>query len=200
VAAVAIVTGLAGCAEPGVKQKPYATQHSLSNVRDWDAAAKRLLASLEDQGFIPTDSPREGRKPYKPPYYINVMAQGSAFLDHVKQSLEWDLLDQDFTISRTPVGATVINLDINVVNWGSSIYAPGARGGFVPEGFFEPSRTELVWRASIVEGGKLTVKGRETVYIPSSDIPLYLGAGALPAMSTPGPSVVGATVPLRYVR
>jgi hypothetical protein len=196
---LALVVALAGCVEPGVQLKPFDMQYGMSNARDWDAAADRLIRSLEMEGFIPSGMIHPDRKPFPPPYYINVMAQGSAFLEEVKHSLEFQLLRRDFVVVRSPVGATVINLDVNVVQWGSTAYGTG---GFdiLPGGVVPVTRTELVWRATITEGNRVTVKGQETVYVPAEDVALYLGTSQLPTMGTPGAAVLGSAVPLRYAR
>jgi hypothetical protein len=139
---------------------------------------------MQAKGFIPSLTPVPGRIPYPPPYYINVMSAGSTFLEELKQSIEWQLLDRDLTVSRTPVGATVINLDIDVVKWGGDVGAA----------------TELVWRGTIVVGGRVVVKSSDVLSISRSDVPLYMGASSVPAMATPGTSLLGPVVTLRYAR
>jgi hypothetical protein len=147
-------------------------------------AADGFVNSLQTKGFIPSAKPVPGRIPYPPPYYINVMSAGSTFLEELKQSIEWQLLDRDLPISRTPVGATVINLDIDVVKWGGDVGAA----------------TELVWRGTIVVGGRVVVKSSDVLAISRSDVPLYMGASSIPAMATPGTASLGPTVTLRYAR
>jgi hypothetical protein len=159
-------------------------QRSADAVKDWDNAAVRFVNSLQTKGFIPSAKPVPGRIPYPPPYYINVMSAGSTFLEELKQSIEWQLLDRDLPISRTPVGATVINLDIDVVKWGGDVGAA----------------TELVWRGTIVVGGRVVVKSSDVLAISRSDVPLYMGASSIPAMATPGTASLGPTVTLRYAR
>jgi hypothetical protein len=127
-AALLIAAGLAACAEPGVVPRPPALQQTASNMRDWDAAAVRLVDSMAHEGFIPAPTPPPlGRTPFPTPYYINVMAQGSTFLEVVRQSIERELLMRNLPVARSPDGATVLNLTVDVVHWGSSIpYSGGA--------------------------------------------------------------------------
>jgi hypothetical protein len=98
-------------------------------------------------------------------------------------------------VARSPVGATVINLDVEVIQWGSSVLAEGTTFSFGP-----PTRTELVWRASIIQGNRMVVKSSEIIYVSAQDLPLYVGAGGQPPLTTPGVSVLGSAMPIRYAR
>jgi hypothetical protein len=181
--AALVVAGLAGAARPTFAADG-GLQRSADAVKDWQNAAVRFVDSMQQKGFIPSPIRVPGRTPYPPPYYINVMSAGSTFLEELKQSIEWQLLDRDLTISRSPAGATVINLDIDVVKWGGDVGAS----------------TELVWRGSIVVGGRVVVKSSDVLAISRSDVPLYMGASSVPAMASPGASVLGPAVTLRYAR
>ncbi len=178
-----VVGALAGGARPTLAADG-GLERRADAVKDWQNAAVRFVNSMQQKGFIPSANRVPGRTPYLPPYYINVMSPGSTFLEELKQSIEWQLLDRDLTISRTPVGATVINLDIDVVKWGGDVGAA----------------TELVWRGSIVVGGRVVVKSSDVLAISRSDVPLYMGASSVPAMATPGAPVLGPAVTLRYAR
>jgi hypothetical protein len=227
---------LAACTEPAVAPKPPAVQQSASNVRDWDAAAIRMVRSMAVQGFIPTPAPPPaGRVPFPPPYYINVLAQGSTFLEEVRQSMEKELLYRGLPIARTPIGATVINLDVDYVQWGAGATYPGgvltalgigglvgtaiaaggspsatAAGGIaagaaaaadIGLAIVPQSRTELVWRASIVSGDRVVMKGSEILYVSAADVPLYVGSGVQPPpLASPGVPVLGPDRPLVYAR
>ncbi len=205
--ALLLALGLVGCAEPPAWWKPPEAQYSLSDVRDWDAAAVRLVGSLEGEGYIPyvpVAPPghlvmHPDRKPFPPPYYINVRAPGSAFLDEVRQRLEFEFLRRNFAVVGSPIGATVINLDVDTVHWASSIYPAGEITG-VSTSVAPGPRTELVWRASILAGTREMVLSHETDWISEEDTPLYVGATNLPAMSSPGVAALGSPVPLRYAR
>jgi hypothetical protein len=183
-AALAIAAGLAGAAHPALAAGEPSLQRGAQAVRDWDNAAVRFVNSMQTKGFIPSPVKVPGRTPFPPPYYINVTVPGSTFLEEVKQSIEWELLDRDLSVARSPVGATVINLDIDVVRWGGDV---------------GPS-TELVWRGSILQGGREMVKSSDILTVSRSDVPLYVGAGSLPPMTTPGGTTLGPVVQLRYAR
>jgi hypothetical protein len=139
------------------------------------------------QGFIPSASrPPPGRTPFPPPYYINVVAQGSTFLEEVRQSIEHELLFRNLPVARSPDGATVINLDVDVVQWGTAAAGPD---------------TELVWHASILVGDQVTMKGREVLYVSANDVPLYTGSGAsVPQVASPGVGLLGPARQLQYAR
>jgi hypothetical protein len=194
-AALVLGVALGGCGEPGVTPKSPVWQEKMSNLRDWDDAALRLVDSLQSEGFIPGGPDVEGHKPFPAPYYINVIPQGSAFLDETKEWVEKELLNRDFTIARSAAGATVINLDVNVVHWGSSVFGDGATLSFG-----QPTRTELVWRASIIQGNRKVVKSSEIIYVSAEDLPLYIGHGAQPPLTTPGVSMLGSAMPIHYAR
>jgi hypothetical protein len=185
---------LPACSGPYVAAKPSYSQQSLGNERDWNAAALRLVESMAEQGFIPSSlPPAAGRTPFPPPYYVNVVAQGSTFLAEVRQSIEHELLFRNLPIARSPDGATVINLDLDFVQWGS--------GADVAFDIASRSRTELVWHASVLIGNHEAMKGSEVLYVAADDIPLYAGSGTpVPPLASPGASLLGAARPLQYAR
>lgn len=118
---------ISSCTEPAVALKEPASQQSASNLRDWQATADRVVLSMEEKGVIPVAGhpARPGGMPYPGPYYVHVMAQGSTFLEEVRQAIEQDLMKRGVSIARSPAGATVINLDIDVVHWGAEHPYPG---------------------------------------------------------------------------
>jgi hypothetical protein len=131
------VTLMAGCTKPNVALKPSEIQQGANNLRDWQRAADRVVQAMADQFIIPGGAPPQGkageppppppREPMPGPFYVNVMSQGSTFLQEVKQTIEAELMRRDVDVARGPAGATVINLDIDVVRWGADhIYAGGA--------------------------------------------------------------------------
>ena len=62
------------------------------------------------------------------------------------------------------------------------------------------SRTELVWRASIINGDYVLMKGSEVLYVAGADLPLYLGSGAHQSIASPGVAMLGPARPLLYAR
>ena len=221
---------LAACTEPAATPKPPETQQSLSNLRDWNAAAARLVRSMAQQGFLP-GSPRSTYAPFPPPFYVNVMQPGSTFLVEMKEAVEEELMRHNVPVARSPQGATVLNLDVDVVHWGSVAYpgglltVAGAAGAVaigmassapisVPAAAFTSlgagtaadfglalwpsSRTEIVWRASVVGRNRELMRGSEVMYVATDDMPLYLGRSSLPAMASPGTSDLGVIRRLRY--
>lgn len=183
IAALLLAAGLVACRAPGVAPGPQGQQQDADNLRDWNAAAFRMVNGMADQGFIPSAVvPPPGRVPFPPPYYINVVAQGSTFLDEVRKSIERDLLIRGLPVARTPINATVINLDIDVVQWGSD------------------ARTELVWRASVLSADRVLMLHSETLSIAASDTSLYVGSTTSPPIASPGSGLLGPTRPLLYAR
>jgi hypothetical protein len=234
-AALLVVSGAVACSEPGVKPRPPDLQGTASNVRDWDAAAHRLVVSMVEQGFLPSAHlPPPGRRPFPAPYYVNVTSEGSTFLEVVRESIEKELLYRNLPVARAPVGATVINLSVDVVQWGSDVpYSGGAltalglagiagaglasaaplsapawaaigagaaAGVDVGLSMVPNSRTELVWRASIINGDYVLMKGSEILYVSGADLPLYLGSGAHQSIASPGVALLGPARPLQYAR
>ncbi len=240
VAAAVVATSLVACTEPGVNPKPPALQESASNLRDWEASAARMVDSMAAQGFIPAPAqasrppPPPGRIPFPGPYFVNVTAQGSTFLEVIRQSLERELLLRNLQIARSPIGATVINVGVDVVHWGSGVSYPGgiltAAGlaGVVGTGIASAgpltamgwavvgagaataadvgismvpdSRTEVVWRVSVLSNNRVMMSGRELLYVSASDIPFYIGNGTSPPASSPGTGLLGQAQPLKYAR
>src|SRR6185503_5022160 len=60
--------------------------------------------------------------------YVNVSIPNSQFLHEVKQSLQGEILRNGGAVVRSPVGAAVIDLDVNVVQWPSRSRIPDGTG------------------------------------------------------------------------
>jgi hypothetical protein len=157
---------------------------TVGDVRQWHHEAVLFVKSMEEKGFIPSSSPVPGVVPYPPPYYLNVMVTGSTFLEEFRQAVEAELLRRHLDIARSPIGVTVINLDIDLLDWGGAVGA----------------RTQLVWRGSILHNGQVVVKSSDVLSVSRSDAPLYLGNGSLPPLASPGVAALGPAIPLRYAR
>ena len=239
VAAVVVATTLVACTEPGANPKPPALQESASNIRDWEASAARMVDSMAAQGFIPApvrplQPPPPGRIPFPGPYFVNVTAQGSTFLEVIRQSIERELLLRNLQIARSPIDATVLNVGVDLVHWGSGVSYPGgiltaagladvvgtgiasagpltamgwavvgasaATAADVGISMVPDSRTEVVWRVSVLSRNRVLMSGQELLYVSARDIPFYIGNGTSPPASSPGTGLLGQAQPLKYAR
>lgn len=120
---------LAGCTEPAVALKPLAVQESAVTVRDWNRVALAIADRMSMRGLLAPPlvagaPPPPIARPYGP-YYVQVLAPGSTFLQEVAGALRHDIMHRGGTVLTEPAGATVINLDDDVVQWGSRPISPG---------------------------------------------------------------------------
>jgi hypothetical protein len=112
---------------PAVTPKPPAFQDSVVTVRDWDAVAISIAEEMTLRGLLPNPfNPLSASQP-RSAYYIDLDAPDSAFLREVRQALRNEILHRGGTVTVSPVGAVVINLDVDVVRWNGH-RTPGGRG------------------------------------------------------------------------
>jgi len=116
---VAVALAVGACSQPPIASKPAIPQEAANTVRDWDKAAQRITQELVQRGML--IAPQPGVTPASPPwgpYYVHVQQPNSAFLQGVADSLRTSITNSGGTVSRTPVGAVVINLDVAWVKHG----------------------------------------------------------------------------------
>jgi hypothetical protein len=120
---------LVGCNQPAVTPKAPAFQASENTVRDWNDVAHKIGAGMVSLGLLPAYGRPVGKDaPPLRPVLIRVQAPDSAFIEEVANELTADILRRGGTVARTPSGATVVNLDANVVRWGPRDKPPGLLG------------------------------------------------------------------------
>jgi hypothetical protein len=122
---------LAGCNQPAVTLKAPAFQNSENTVRDWNDVAHRIASEMAWLSLVPsypTEQPQAADVPPTAPVYIRTQAVDSAFVQHVADELEADILMRGGKIARSPSRATVVNLDVNFVQWGPRDKPPGLLG------------------------------------------------------------------------
>jgi hypothetical protein len=170
--------GLAGCTQPVPNVHGLVLPESAAPVTNWDASAHTMAMSLEAQGMIetPAHPTVQGQLPYPGPYYLFVQQPGSTFLQQARNKLEYELLRSGAAVVRSPVGATVINLNAAVI------------------------RQTVLWTAMIVSNSRVLMTASDQFYISYSDAGLYHGGAALAPLASPGVSLLGAAVPLNYAR
>jgi hypothetical protein len=183
VALAVAALGLSGCSQPLSAPHAPIFQQSAGAVIHWEASARRVFDSMEALGAIetPMHPARPGQAPSPGPYYVYIQQPGSTFLEEVRNTFEYLLMKQGAQVVRSPGGATVINLDIDAVQWGSLV-----------------AENELIWRATIVTSNRVVMKSTDLLYISSADANLYHGSTTLAPLSSPGVSLLGALAPLRY--
>ncbi|HEX2943634.1 MAG TPA: hypothetical protein VHO91_21440 [Rhodopila sp.] len=115
---------LAGaCSRPAVSLKPPSFQSSEVSVHDWNLVAQDIADRMADHGYIyprPDDPGRASWRSAPDPnqlFYINVTAPDSRFLRQVRDALAHDILARGGRVSAVAGGATVINLDVDVIQW-----------------------------------------------------------------------------------
>ncbi len=102
---------------PAVAPKPAAFQDSVVTERDWDGVANKIADEMALRGLLPDPlNPQSASQP-RYAYYINLVAPDSPFLHEVRQELQSEILHRGGTVTISPVGAMVINLDVDVVRW-----------------------------------------------------------------------------------
>lgn len=140
---------LTGCNQPAVSLKPPAFQSSENTVRDWNDVAHWIAAGMTSRGLLPgqsqsvtvvetqtkelplglvSDSVRQVTETGPRPVFIRLQAPDSAFVRQVGNELEAEILRRGGSIARRPDGATVVNLDVDVVRWGPRDKPPGLVG------------------------------------------------------------------------
>jgi len=156
-----------------------------SAVAKWERSVRRVVASMEAKGLLASPAqPGMRGKPSSPgPYYLFVQQPGSTFLEEVRNTMEYELLKRGLVVVRSPVGATVINLDIDVIHWSSM-----------------SSHSELVWRAAVFGNGSVLMKSTDLLEISQADIALYQGPTTLGPLASPGVATLGTALPLHYAR
>ena len=120
---------LGACNQPAVSLKAPAFQSSENTVRDWNDVAHEIAAQMAAHGLLPPVAPEVSSAPYvAKPVFIHVQALGSAFAQQVATELRADILARGAIVARNPVGATVINLDVDFVKWSPRDKPPGLTG------------------------------------------------------------------------
>jgi hypothetical protein len=117
---------LGACNQPAVTLKAPAFQSSENTIRDWDNVAHEIAAGMAAHALLPPVPPMTAPQGYATkPVFVRVQAPGSAFVREVATQLEADILSRGGTVSRTPAGATVVNLDVDFVAWSPRDKPPG---------------------------------------------------------------------------
>lgn len=122
---------LVGCNQPAVTLKPPAFQASENTVRDWNDVAHRISSEMAGLGLVPaypTELAQPANVPPARPVFVQSQAVDSAFVRHIADELEADILRRGGTIVRSPDNATVVNLDVNFIQWGPRDKPPGPLG------------------------------------------------------------------------
>jgi hypothetical protein len=120
---------LGACNQPAVSLKPPAFQSSENTVRDWNDVAQDITTELAAHGLLAGSAPAPGQPAYPPrPIFVMVQAQGSAFVHQVATQLKADILARGGAVARVPIGATVVNLDVDFVAWSRRDKPPGLLG------------------------------------------------------------------------
>jgi len=116
--AAAIACLFCGCTRPAVTPKPPGFQDKANSVRDWDDVARQIADGMMQRGLLPDPLRPQSATPFRYPYYINLSAPDSPFLHQVREALRGDILASGGTVALSPVGAMVVNLDVDVLRWG----------------------------------------------------------------------------------
>jgi hypothetical protein len=150
---------------PPFSFEAWAPQDVATNVQDWDRAARNIADGLADHGMLAVRLPGAGtaqsRSSPGNTFSIRVQ-QDSMFLQQLKAALETEITNRGGTTTDLPTGAFVMDLRVDVVQWGSRLITQP-----------DVPRREAVWRAALLSGGKIVLSFRQPFYIYDADIPLY---------------------------
>jgi hypothetical protein len=128
---IALSGALVGCNQPAVTLKPPAFQSSENTTRDWNDIAHKIASEMAWRGLAPANGSEElqdGSLPPPKPIFIRAQAIDSSFIRQVADELEADILRRGGVVARSPAGATVVNLDVNFIQWGPRDKPPGLAG------------------------------------------------------------------------
>jgi hypothetical protein len=117
-----------GCNQPAVAPKAPAFQSSENTVRDWNDVAHSIATVMASVGLLPPSGQAAVIASPPKPVFVRVQAPDSAFVRGVADELEAEILERGGIVARTPFGATVVNLDVNVIRWGPRDKPPGLLG------------------------------------------------------------------------
>lgn len=188
------VFALAGCAAPGIAQRPAQEQGAAAYLRDWNAVGVRIADEMERYALLANRTTNAPADPQYRAFHIHVTSPGSAFLAAVRDSLETEILDRGGQVARLPSGATVINLEAHVVRWGADV-EPG----------FDLLRpvnysAEVQWQASIMTRDRVVLRTRAPIFVRGGDLALYRGDATVAALPSPGPDQRPSVRTLRFTR
>ena len=125
----AVLCLLGGCNQPAVTPKAPAFQSSENTVRDWTDVASRIASEMASRALLPNPGiPTQENAVPSRPVFVKVLAQDSAFVRVVANELESDILRRGGLVARTPFGATVVNLDVDFIQWSPRDKPPGLAG------------------------------------------------------------------------
>ncbi len=128
---VSVTCLIAGCNQPAVTLKAPAFQSSENTVRDWNDVAYSISSEMAARSLVPpypTEQPQAVNMPPPKAVFIHPQAINSAFIRHVADELEADILRRGGPVARSSDGATVVNLDVNFIRWGPRDKPPGLLG------------------------------------------------------------------------
>jgi hypothetical protein len=143
----------------------WAPQDVATNVQDWDRAARMIADGLAEHGMLAGGLPGAGyaqsRSSPGNTFFLRFQ-QDSMFLQQLKEALETEITNRGGTTTALPAGAFVIDLRVDVIQWGSRLSS-------------QPYmlRSEAVWQAALLSGGKTVLSIRQPFYIRDADVPLY---------------------------
>jgi hypothetical protein len=152
---------LAGCTRPAVAPKPLAFQPQADALRDWEAAAKQIAMDMTTAGLL-LNPAVPNAQPVANVYFINVLQPKSQFLHELAGSLTSEIVQRGGIVQHSPIGAQVVDLDVDLVQW--------AGRHRLPDGTLS---------AAGLAGGAAVVLGNQAPLTPAAGFGLLAGAGIL---------------------
>jgi hypothetical protein len=154
---------------PAMSSEAWAPQDVATNVQDWDRAAAKIADGLEYNGMLGSRYSQSHPSSSNPGNTFLLRIQGgSMFLRQLKGAVETEITRRGGTTSDSPNGAIIIDLRVDVVQWGSRLHSePGVL------------RRAGVWQAAVLSGNKTALSFRQPFSIYDSDLPLYQQTSSL---------------------
>jgi hypothetical protein len=177
-AAIAAAT-LAACqphshaSVPVATTYPLTTQHRMQAAHHWDVLAREIADDI---------APRAKQNSSR--LYVTQKGPRSTFSDGLHSFLVAALMERGVTVVTTPENALTLQYSTQVIYQPTQRTDPNNYIYYPPRQETEPTQTECIVTAEIVNGGEYVFKMNETYYINTADTAHYMPPVRKPVADT----------------